>query len=63
MHGWDVATAVGAPWEIDDAAVRAALEVCDLIVTPEARNTGQFGDPHRGATTAMQRLLAQTGRR
>jgi uncharacterized protein (TIGR03086 family) len=62
VHGWDLATAAGVSWEIGDGAVLLALATCDLLVTPEARATGQFGDPRLDAGSTMQRLLARTGR-
>jgi uncharacterized protein (TIGR03086 family) len=64
VHGWDVATAVGVAWPIDDRAVAMALDVCDLLVTDEARTAGQFGRPRprTASTSAMRELLARTGR-
>ena len=62
MHGWDIATAVGTGWPIDDDAVLDALEVCDVILTPEARATRQFGPARPDGASPIERLLARTGR-
>jgi uncharacterized protein (TIGR03086 family) len=62
VHGWDVATAVGTGWPIEDDAVLDALEVCDVIDRSEARDIRQFGPPRSEGESAMERLLARTGR-
>jgi uncharacterized protein (TIGR03086 family) len=62
VHEWDLATALGGPWQPADGAVEAALLVAELLVTPEARASGQFGPERSTDSTPHGRLLALTGR-
>ncbi|GAB2485899.1 DinB family protein [Jatrophihabitans fulvus] len=62
VHGWDLATAVGAPFAVDDEVVDHLLAVAPHIV--EARRGKAYGPevaPPADATP-LQRLIAYTGR-
>jgi uncharacterized protein (TIGR03086 family) len=64
VHQWDIAVGVGVDHEISDELALVALGVSDLVVTEEARRSGQFGTPVLPAvgTRPGARLLAATGR-
>lgn len=62
VHGWDIATATGRPFAIDDGTVLALLAAAAEIVP--SRRGKAFG-PERPApdgATPLERLLAFTGR-
>ncbi|MGX2996597.1 TIGR03086 family metal-binding protein [Streptomyces sp. JNUCC 64] len=66
VHGWDLARAVGAPFDPDPdgAGVVRVLEGAVAGMAPTARAMGMFGepvDPPEGAGP-FERLLAVTGR-
>ena len=62
VHGWDISTTTDQPWFPEPRAVELSLEVAELLVTPAARESGQFGPPGRAEPTPFGRLLASTGR-
>ena len=63
VHGWDVATATDQHWFSPGArAVDLSLEIAELLVTPAARASGQFGPPASAKPTPFGRLLGLTGR-
>ncbi|WP_052434670.1 TIGR03086 family metal-binding protein [Streptacidiphilus melanogenes] len=64
VHGWDLAQAVGQGFKAADDVVATAAAAARRIA-PQARATGAFG-PELSApadATALERLLAFTGRR
>jgi uncharacterized protein (TIGR03086 family) len=65
VHGWDLAVAVGQPYEVDQAAARRCLEhaVWFAAAMPEGRNAiyGPAVDV-AADTSVFDRLLGQTGR-
>lgn len=63
VHAWDLARATGQGFTPDAAGVSALAEpVAEMA--PMARNAGVFGEPFpvRGDASAMDTLLATTGR-
>jgi uncharacterized protein (TIGR03086 family) len=67
VHGWDLATALGVPYEVTDADVEACLGFARPFSTPEAAagRAPAFGDPlpvPEGAPPLVE-LLALLGRR
>jgi uncharacterized protein (TIGR03086 family) len=65
VHGWDLAVAIGQPYEPDDAAVEGALAFVRPTVTQSPEGTpGLFGPPVAVAADAspLDRLLGLTGR-
>jgi uncharacterized protein (TIGR03086 family) len=63
VHGWDLARATGQPFEVGEAAGRAALEAVDQIAG-NARVSGAYGPPFDVPATApaFHRALADSGR-
>ena len=66
VHGWDLATAVGAPWTPPERACETALEFFRGMVLPEYRGDegGFFGAevPVAADAPARERLLGFAGR-
>jgi uncharacterized protein (TIGR03086 family) len=65
VHGWDLAAAVGRPYDVDPAAAQRCLEFAVELATdaPEVRN-GMYGPsvPVPEDAPVFDRLLGQTGR-
>ncbi len=64
IRQWDIATGAGIDHEISEELAVVALSVAPLLVTDEARRSGQYGAPTAapaGASPSV-RLLAATGR-
>jgi hypothetical protein len=64
IHQWDIATGAGVHQQLNDDLALVALKVADLLVTDEARASGQFAvsePPPPGASPSV-RLLVVTGR-
>ncbi|WP_255205063.1 TIGR03086 family metal-binding protein [Actinomadura sp. BRA 177] len=64
VHAWDVAAAIGAPWEPAGDLVEASLKVA-VLVPGESRGPGEsFGAtlPSPGGAAPKERLLALLGR-
>ena len=66
VHGWDLATATGQQFEVDDASVQICIWFAEPFSTPE---TAEFrGDafgaviPVPDAAPALDRLLGMMGR-
>ena len=64
-HGWDLAVATGQEPGFEEAAGEAALAHAQVILLPEYRQPGYFGDevPCPGDEPAISRLVAFMGRR
>jgi uncharacterized protein (TIGR03086 family) len=65
VHRWDIAVGAGAGAEMNEELAGVALRVADLLVTDEARRSGQYAtalDAGAGASPSA-RLLTATGRR
>jgi uncharacterized protein (TIGR03086 family) len=68
VHGWDLATALGQPFEPGPDLIDAAWEAALLIVSDDNRST-ERGAPYGpavtvdGAPSALESLIAFTGRR
>jgi uncharacterized protein (TIGR03086 family) len=64
VHGWDLSRGLEAPYEIPDHLANIGLQAAELIVTPQAREDGQFGAPPPAleSESPEERLLAMTGR-
>lgn len=67
VHGWDLATALGAPFAATDADVQACLSFARPFSTPEAAagRGDAFGEvlPVPAGATPLVELLALLGRR
>jgi uncharacterized protein (TIGR03086 family) len=63
VHGWDLATATGQPYDPPEALVRAVQAFADEALPP-LRNGETFGKPTPAPDTAspIERLAAFTGR-
>lgn len=65
VHGWDLAAAIGRPYDVDPAAAQRCLEFAVELATnaPEVRN-GMYGPvvPVPEDAPVFERLLGQTGR-
>lgn len=64
VHGWDVATATGQRYEVDDDVAQAAYDRNAPMITDEVRAAGIFGPEVAVPESAppMQRLLGLLGR-
>ena len=65
VHGWDVARALGVPYEIDEASVAGARVFVDMVTGPGVQPPpGLFGPavPVAGDASALDQLVALTGR-
>lgn len=64
VHGWDLATATGRPYEVPAPVVAAVDEFARGALTPEMRSGG-FAQPTKAPPGAdrLQGLVAFTGRR
>jgi uncharacterized protein (TIGR03086 family) len=66
VHGWDVARALGQPYELDDDLVKAALPVAEAVPEGERRlrpgAAFRPGLPATGGTGPMDRILGLLGR-
>lgn len=59
VHGWDVASVAGLPYEPDDDLVDASIQIAELLVWDER----QYARPPRvRADSSLERLLILTGR-
>ncbi|MFD0686662.1 TIGR03086 family metal-binding protein [Actinomadura fibrosa] len=67
VHAWDLATAIGVPWEPSEELVAASLKVAAIVPTgPDDRGPGQAFDrlvPAPDGASPADRLLALLGRR
>ena len=64
VHGWDLSRGLETAYEIPDHLAIIGLQTAELLVTPQAREGGQYGAPGRVSDSASpeERLLATTGR-
>jgi uncharacterized protein (TIGR03086 family) len=66
VHGWDLASSTGRPWDVDDAAADAARAFLETTVAPEHRgaDSGFFDDEVMApaGATPLERLLCFAGR-
>jgi uncharacterized protein (TIGR03086 family) len=64
VHGWDFATAVGAPIIVPDDLAEGLLQLAQRTITPQSRRNAGFDDPIPidADASAFDRLLALTGR-
>jgi hypothetical protein len=63
VHGWDIATATGQPFELPDVTLRACLDHVAAFL-PNAPAPALWGPPvevDRGATL-VDRIVATAGR-
>ena len=65
VHGWDFATAVASPFTVPEDLAEDLLQLAQRIITPLSRRNAGFDDPVPidDDTSAIDRLLAFTGRR
>ncbi|QJY49874.1 TIGR03086 family metal-binding protein [Pseudonocardia broussonetiae] len=63
LHGWDLARALGRPYDVEPASVRACLGFVSAVSVPEGV-PGLFGPPVPVPSDApeLDRLLALSGR-
>jgi uncharacterized protein (TIGR03086 family) len=64
LHGWDLATATGQPYEIAPDVVGAVDEFARTAITDELRDGDTFADPTEppAGATPLERLAAFSGR-
>lgn len=64
VHGWDLATATGQRWELDDDLVAEVDRFAREAITDEMRDGGAFAaeQPPTAGATAIERLVAFSGR-
>lgn len=64
IHGWDLSTATGQPYEVDEDLVLEVEEFARAAITPEVRETGMFAaeTPAPADATPLERLVAFSGR-
>jgi uncharacterized protein (TIGR03086 family) len=64
LHGWDLATATGQPYEIDPDVLRAVDEFARTAITDHLRDGDTFADPTEppADATSLERLAAFSGR-
>jgi uncharacterized protein (TIGR03086 family) len=66
LHGWDLATAIGVPYSMDEAAAGSVLERMQAMLKPEMRGPGKaFAEevPASPNASLQERLVAFSGRR
>jgi uncharacterized protein (TIGR03086 family) len=65
VHAWDYAAAIGREVTVADSLSDYVLGLAHEIITPEGRTNAGFDDPIEvpDDATALDRLLAYTGRR
>lgn len=63
LHGWDLARAVGAPYEVDEASLRASIALTSATTDPAERD-GMFGPvvPAPEDAPLLNRAVAMAGR-
>jgi uncharacterized protein (TIGR03086 family) len=64
VHGWDLATATGQPYDPDEEPVRLSLDFALGFEVPEGAGEGPFGAarPVPADAPALHRLAGATGR-
>jgi len=64
VHGWDLASATGQPWEFADELVAEVDGFARQAITEEMRDGDTFADQHQPAdgATPIERLVAFSGR-
>jgi uncharacterized protein (TIGR03086 family) len=64
VHGWDLATAAGLPYDPPADVIDAVDEFARAAISPEMRGGGAFEDPTVPPQTAsrLERLVAFSGR-
>jgi uncharacterized protein (TIGR03086 family) len=64
VHGWDIATALGQPYEPPDELVAAVDGFAREAIVPAMRDAGMFAAPAeaRAGATPIEQLVAFTGR-
>jgi uncharacterized protein (TIGR03086 family) len=65
VHAWDYAVATGRPISAPDALSEYVTGLAQRVITPDTRGSAGFDDPVdvSGNATALDRLVALTGRR
>ena len=66
VHGWDLAAATGAPYDVDPASAAACLAFVRSFEPPgDGEATGLFGPPVEvdDGASSLHELVAATGRR
>lgn len=64
VHGWDLATSTGQPWELDDGLVGEVDDFARQAITVEMRDGDAFAVEQQAAEDASpsERLVAFSGR-
>lgn len=64
IHGWDVTTATGQPYDPPEELVTAVDDFARTAITPELRDAGLFAEPTTPPESAsrLEQLVAFTGR-
>ena len=66
LHGWDLATAIGAPYKMNNEAAERVLTAMQGMLKPEMRGTGKaFAEeiPAGPNASVQERLVAFSGRK
>jgi uncharacterized protein (TIGR03086 family) len=64
IHGWDLATAIGEPYQPPDGLVGAVDTFAREAIVPDMREAGMFAGPTEApaGATPLERLVAFSGR-
>lgn len=64
LHGWDLATATGQSFDVDDDVIDAVDTFARTAITPAMRAAGMFAEPTDAPADAsrLERLAAFSGR-
>lgn len=64
VHGWDLASSTGQPWQLPDGLVAEVDEFARQAITPEMRDGEAFAEEQqaRDGASAMERLVSFSGR-
>ena len=62
VHGWDVAAALGAPYDVDDASVEGAASFVAMFTDDNRGDAFGVPVPTGPDASALDRLVAGTGR-
>ena len=65
VHGWDLATALGRPWDPDEEGLKASLEFAPMMLTDDYQGEGKIFAPRvpvADGAPPMDRLVAISGR-
>ncbi len=62
VHGWDVAAALGAPFDVDEASIAGAAAFVAMFTDDDRGDAFGAAQPTAADATPLDRLVAGTGR-